>query len=222
MDCQAIRLLDGREAAQIVSELEQREFADGKMTASGFARDVKHNLQLKRDDDTVGDLDKLVYSAMKRSAGFQTFAIPKRVAPPIFSRYDLGMRYGAHIDNAFMGGVNGVRSDLSMTLFLSPPDSYDGGELVIKTALGEQPIKLDAGEAIVYLSSSIHHVAPVTRGVRYAAVTWVQSAVADERMRSILHDLDQSLRHKSAATDPELSLLLSKSYHNLLRYAAQS
>lgn len=222
MNCQAIRLLPGHEASRIVSELEQRSFADGKLTASGFARDVKNNLQLKRAGREMTDLDKLVFDVCQRSPEFQAFAIPKRIAAPIFSRYDPGMQYGSHVDNAFMGGPAGVRSDLSVTLFLSPPDSYDGGELVVEMALGEQPIKLDAGEAIVYPSSSVHHVAPVTRGVRYAAVTWVQSAIGDERLRAILQDLVRTMDHPDAARSPELSLLLSKSYHNLMRYAADS
>jgi PKHD-type hydroxylase len=222
MNCQAIRLLPSREAARIVSELEQRSFADGKLTASGLARDVKNNLQLKRDGREFSHLDKLVFEVCQRSPEFMAFAIPKRIAAPIFSRYDPGMQYGSHVDNAFMGGPSGVRSDLSVTLFLSPPDSYDGGELVVEMALGEQQIKLDAGEAIVYPSSSVHHVAPVTRGVRFAAVTWVQSAIGDERLRAILHDLTRTLDHPETARSPELSLLLSKSYHNLLRYAAES
>jgi PKHD-type hydroxylase len=221
MNFQAVRLLANQEAGRIVSELEQREFADGKLTASGFAKDVKYNLQLKREGREHSDLDQHVFAAFQRSPAFQAFAIPKRVAAPIFSRYDTGMQYGSHVDNAFMGGVGGLRSDLSVTLFLSAPDSYDGGELVVEMALGEQPIKLDAGEAIVYPSWSIHHVAPVTRGVRYAAVTWVQSAVPDERLRSILYDINVTMSHADAAKSPELSLLLTKSYNNLLRHAAQ-
>jgi len=219
MNCQAIRLLPGQEASRVVSELEQGAFVDGKLTASGLARDVKHNLQLKREGREISDLDKLVFSAFQHSAEFQSFAIPKRVAAPIFSRYNAGMQYGSHVDSACIGGI---RSDLSVTLFLSPPDAYDGGELVVEMALGEQPVKLDAGEAFVYPSSSIHHVAPVTRGVRYAAVTWVQSAVRDERIRAILHDLLQATARTDVAGNPELSLLLTKSYHNLLRYAAES
>jgi PKHD-type hydroxylase len=222
MNCQAIRLLLSQEAARLVSELEQREFADGKLTASGFAKDVKYNLQLKREGPGSKELDQVVFSAFQRNKEFQAFAIPARVAAPIFSRYDPGMKYGSHVDNAFMGGVGGLRSDLSVTLFLSPPDTYDGGELVVEMAMGEQPIKLDAGEAIVYPSSSIHHVAAVTRGVRYAAVTWVQSAVPDERIRSILYDLQLTMSHADAAKSPALSLMLSKSYNNLLRHAAQS
>jgi PKHD-type hydroxylase len=222
MNFQAIRLLPGQEAGRIVADLEQREFADGKLTASGFAREVKHNLQLKREGRHTEELDKLVFEVFQRSEEFQAFALPKRIAAPIFSRYDCGMQYGSHVDQAFMGTLGGLRSDLSVTLFLSAPESYDGGELVVEMALGEQPIKLDAGEAIVYPSSSIHHVAPVTRGVRYAAVTWVQSIVPDERFRAILYDLNETMRHADAARSPELSLLLSKSYNNLLRYAAQS
>lgn len=222
MNFQAVRLLPGQEAARVVSELEHGAFVDGKLTASGLAKDVKHNLQLKREGREFSDLDKLVFSAFQRSAEFQSFAIPKRVAAPIFSRYNAGMQYGSHVDSAFIGGTSGIRSDLSVTLFLSPPDAYDGGELVVEMALGEQPIKLDAGEAIVYPSSSIHHVAPVTRGVRYAAVTWVQSAVRDERIRAILHDLMQATSRTDVAGNAELSLLLTKSYHNLLRYAAES
>jgi len=205
-----------------VSELQQRAFADGKLTASGYARDVKHNLQLQRTGPQVSEMDKLVFAAFARSAEFQSFAMPRRMAAPIFSRYDPGMEYGSHVDNALMGGASGVRSDLSVTLFLSPPDSYEGGELVIEMAVGEQQIKLDAGEAIVYPSSSVHHVAPVTSGARFAAVTWVQSVIRDERMRAILYDLHRAMAHPDAARSPELLLLLSKSYNNLLRYAAES
>jgi len=221
MNCQAIRVLPGQEAARLVSELSLRTFADGKMTASGFAREVKHNLQLQREGSNAGQLDQIVVSAFERSPEFQAFAIPRRVMAPIFSRYDPGMNYGSHVDNAFMAG-GGVRSDLSVTLFLSPPDTYDGGDLVIEMALGEQQIKLDAGEAIVYPASSVHRVAPVTRGVRFAAVTWVQSAIRDESVRTILHDLHRTMVHPDAARSQELSLLLSKSYHNLLRHAADS
>ena len=137
----------------------------------------------------------------------------------MFSRYDPGMEYGDHIDNAIMGEI---RTDLSVTLFLSRPDTYDGGELVIQLPLGNQEIKLDAGEAIVYPSNSVHHVAPVTRGARLAAVTWVQSRVRDQEVRSILYDLHKSAQDPVAGQNKDLSLLLAKSYHNLLRYAAES
>ena len=133
------------------------------------------------------------------------------------------MEYGAHIDSAIMGGSQfaGIRTDLSVTLFLSPPSSYDGGELVIELPAGEQEIKLDAGEAIVYPSCSIHYVAPVSRGVRLAAAIWVQSTVHDERLRGILYDLHRALQQVEAAKNSALTLLLGKSYHNLIRYAAE-
>jgi PKHD-type hydroxylase len=222
MNFQAIRFLPGHEAARIVAELDKREFVDGRLTATGFAREVKHNVQLKREGRDADELDKVVYSAFQGSEPFRSFALPQRIAAPLFSRYDCGMTYGSHVDNAFIGGPGGVRTDLSVTLFLSGPDTYDGGELVIEMALGEERIKLDAGEAIVYPSNCVHHVAPVTRGVRYAAITWVQSAVRDERLRAILYDLAGTMRHPDAARNAELMLRLSKSYNNLLRYAAQS
>jgi PKHD-type hydroxylase len=138
---------------------------------------------------------------------------------PIFSRYEPGMAYGDHIDNSLMGGFSGIRTDLAMTLFLSPPDSYHGGELVIE---GRDEIKLERGEAVVYSATSVHHVAPVTRGVRLACVTWIQSAVRDERIRAILYDLSRAAEHAETLNNPSLTLLLSKSYHNLTRYASES
>jgi PKHD-type hydroxylase len=160
----------------------------------------------------------MVLQAYRQSPEFQTFAIPKRLLLPIYSRYEPGMAYGAHIDNALMSEI---RTDLATTLFLSRPDTYDGGELVIETPVGEERIKLDAGEAIVYAASTVHYVAPVTRGVRLAAVTWIQSVVRDERIRAILFDLSVCSQLPATAEDAKLSLLLTKSYHNLLRYAAE-
>jgi PKHD-type hydroxylase len=222
MDCQAVRLLPAQDAARIVSELQLATFSDGKLTASGTAKGVKFNLQLGPEEAGASELDKAVYSAFQKSREFQQYAIPRRILKPMFSRYDPGMHYGAHVDNPLMGGTEGIRSDLSVTLFLSPPDSYDGGELVIERTLGEERIKLDAGEAIVYSSSSIHYVSEVTRGVRYAAVTWVQSAIRDERMRAMVYDLNRTLDLPDVARSPEAQLLLAKIHSNLLRYAAES
>lgn len=217
MDYLVTRLLQTEEADGIVSELGQRNFSDGKLTARGHARDVKNNLQLSGPESDA--LTSVVVPAFQRSKDFQAFALPRRMAAPIFSRYDPGMEYGAHIDNAIM---HGLRTDLSITLFLSRPETYDGGELVLHLNLGKQEIKLDAGEAIVYPSTTVHHVAPVTRGARFAVVTWVQSIVRDERLRSILYDLNRTVSEESVAKNPALSVLLGKSYHNLLRYAAES
>lgn len=221
MNYEVMRLLDREEVERIVSGLGQRTFADGKLTAHGQAREVKHNLQLKRQGPQITELDEVVLAACKRSVDFQAFALPKRLLMPLFSRYEPGMEYGSHIDSALTGGGNGIRTDLAMTLFLSQPASYDGGELVIELPIGEEAIKLDAGEAVVYSATTIHHVAPVTRGVRLAAVTWIQSVVRDERLRTILYDLTRASRDPVVAANPEVSLLLGKSYHNLLRYAAE-
>jgi PKHD-type hydroxylase len=128
------------------------------------------------------------------------------------------MKYGDHVDNALMGGMMGVRTDLAMTIFLTPPSSYDGGELVIE---GSDEIKLDVGEAFVYPATSIHHVAPVTRGVRLAVVTWLQSAVRNEQVRAALYDLWIVGREVEKLNDYQLKLRLSKSYQNLIRYAAE-
>jgi PKHD-type hydroxylase len=221
MQCEVFRLLDTGEVDRLVRELGSREFTDGKLTAQGHAREIKLNLQLARTGPERMSVDDIIVSALSRNPDLQAFAMPSRYTVPIFSRYEPGMAYGDHIDNSIMGGYHGVRTDLAMTLFLSPPASYDGGELVVQLSGGEQQIKLDSGEAIVYPATSIHHVSPVTRGVRLAAVAWMQCAVHDERLRAILYDLSLALKQADAENNRSLSLLLNKSYHNLVRYAAE-
>jgi PKHD-type hydroxylase len=222
MDYQVIRLLQSEEAAQLVAELGQCEFTDGKLTAHGRARENKNNLQLLQTGAKSGDLHNRVAAAFQRNLPLQEFTFPKRFVCPMFNRYEAGMAYGAHIDNALMGGFSGVRTDFSITVFLSPPSSYEGGELVIHLPSGEEAIKLDAGEAIVYSGGTIHHVAPVTRGARMAAVSWIQSAIRDTRLREVLHGLNSASKRAEETQDPELIMLLGKSYHDLLRYAADS
>lgn len=222
MDYRVIRLLKTEEAASIVAELERCGFKDGKLTAQGLAAKVKNNLQLRRSDADGNDLHQRIASAFDRSTELQHFTFSNRFACPMFNRYEAGMAYGSHVDNAMMGGFNGVRSDFSITVFLSPPASYDGGELVLELPSGEEAVKLDAGEAIVYSGGLIHRVSPVTRGVRIAAVSWMQSLVRDARLRLILQDLLLASKRAEETQNPDLMLLLTKSYHNLLRYAAQS
>jgi PKHD-type hydroxylase len=221
MNYQIFRLLTKEQAGRLVSELQRRTFTDGRLTAHGQAREVKNNLQLRREDDEATDLHDLVTQAFQQSVPFQEFAFPKRFAHPIFNCYDTGMTYGAHVDNAMMGGFNGIRTDLSVTVFLSDASSYEGGELMIHLPVGEEAIKLDAGEAIVYSSDTVHHVERVTRGVRLAAISWVQSAIRDERIRVLLRDLARCAQRADELKDAELHLLLTKSYQNLLRYAAE-
>jgi PKHD-type hydroxylase len=220
MQYEVFRLIEHGEAARIVQSMAQVTFVDGRATASGRAREVKHNLQSTPEPAVTSDSEKVILAAFDRHQEFQAFAMPHRVTRPMLSRYEPSMHYGSHVDNALMGGLNRVRSDLAMTLFLSPPSTYDGGELVIEHRRSREAIKLDAGEAIVYSASSIHHVAPVTRGVRLAAITWIQSLIHDESIRSILYDLWRASQ-QAEADNSGATLLLIQCYHNLIRHAAQ-
>lgn len=220
MDFQILHILEPQEVQQIVSHLERQTFEHGKLTAHGRARDVKHNLQMERSTPEPSEADRILLNALGRNPLFQAFAIPKRVGAPTFSRYEVGMEYGNHVDGAIMGsGIDAIRTDLASTIFLSDPASYDGGELILEMSFGQQEIKLGAGEAIVYSATTLHRVAPVTRGVRLVGLVWIQSAVPDERLRSILFDLNAAIRRADGSADAELVTHLNKSYHNLLRYA---
>jgi PKHD-type hydroxylase len=220
MHCQIFQVLDPAEVHQVVSSLSPDLFVDGKKTLTGRAREVKHNLQVDRASPDVTDRDQVILGALGRNRDFQTFALPKRMILPVFSRYEVGMEYGPHVDNAVMSpGIEPMRTDLAATIFLSDPGSYEGGELVLELPFGEQEIKLAVGEAIVYSATSVHRVAPVTKGVRLVALTWIQSLVPDERLREILTDLGTAARSAEQGADRELATKLNKSYHNLLRYA---
>ncbi|PSB31070.1 Fe2+-dependent dioxygenase [filamentous cyanobacterium Phorm 46] len=211
-------ILTSEELGLIIDRLKNAEFVDGKLTAGWYAQQVKNNAQLKNDAAPTQELRKLVNQALKRNSLFQIAARPKAIRPIMFSRYQGGMYYGTHIDNAIMGDEELMRSDLSLTLFLSDPATYMGGELVIESTQGEQAFKLDAGSMVVYPTTTLHRVEPVTEGERLAAVTWVQSLVRDAHNREILFDLDtvrDTLFQKSGKT-AEFDLL-SKSIANLLR-----
>lgn len=210
-------VLTPEELETIVAKLTAAPFVDGKLTAGWHARLVKHNIQLDSNTAVALELKQLVLNALQRSVLFQMAVRPKVIRAPLFSRYEVGMSYGSHVDNAVMGDPP-MRSDVSMTLFLNSSDAYDGGELVIETTQGEEAIKLEAGSMVVYPSATLHRVEPVTRGVRFVAVTWIQSLVRDAHSREILFDLDtarQAIFEKYGKT-PEFDLL-SKSHANLLR-----
>lgn len=220
MDYQILPLLEPSELDSILAGLEQRRFVDGRATAHGGARSVKNNLQMERSGQAPAELEQVVVSALRRSVAFQAFALPKRVMPPLFNRYEPGMEYGAHVDGAIMPtATEPMRTDLAITLFLSSPETYQGGELILQLASGDQEIKLAAGDALIYSAKYIHRVEPVRSGVRLAAVSWVQSAVRDERIRALLYDLHQATQ----TLDPrqEAAILISKSYHNLLRLSSE-
>lgn len=211
-------VLTPEELATLTAQLDKADFVDGKTTAGWHARLVKHNQQLDRNAAVAEELKGLVMGALQRNSLFQMAVRPKIIRPPLFSRYQVGMSYGSHVDNALMGDQPLMRSDVSMTLFISSLSDYDGGELVVETSQGEQEFKLEAGSLVLYPSTTLHRVEPVTRGVRLVAVSWIQSLVRDAHEREILFDLDtarQVLFEKSGKT-LEFDLI-SKSHANLLR-----
>lgn len=211
-------LLNPDDLTTIHQQLQQAEFVDGKLTAGTFAKIVKHNDQLKGDTDTAQKVRNLIQEALLNHPLFQAIARPKAMRPLLVSRYTPGMAYGWHTDNAVMGDRPLNRSDISLTVFLSDPSTYEGGELMLDTGVGNQTFKLPAGSAIVYPSTYLHQVTEVTQGVRLAAVTWVQSQVRAAHHREILFDLDTVRRSlfKQHGKTPEFDLL-SKTHANLLR-----
>jgi len=212
-------VLASEELERIAQLLTDAEFIDGKKTAGWHARLVKHNTQLPKDSPVLEEVRSLIRGAIQRNRLFQMAVRPKQVRPLLISRYEAGMAYGTHTDDAVMQGHNQLmRSDISFTLFLNDPDSYEGGELVIDSTQGEQEYKLPAGAMIVYPSSTLHRVETVTAGVRLAAVSWVQSLVRDPQEREILFDLDtvRQLLFEQSGKTKEFDLL-SKTHANLLR-----
>jgi PKHD-type hydroxylase len=217
------QVLAGEDLACVRQELTSHSWSSGKRTAGAAARGVKENEQADASDPRTLALERFVLDALRRHPTFEIAARPARVTRLLFSRYAPGMTYGAHTDDALMGAdVDKIRTDLAFTIFLAEQESYDGGALVISSALGEQEIKLDAGDAILYPAGSIHHVAPVTKGERLAAVGWVQSYVADAGQREVLFDLSVTRnRLAQAGVARDELLALDKSISNLLRMWAR-
>lgn len=206
------------ELAEIRQVLDKAEFVDGKLTAGWHAKLVKNNQQLKVGTSQK-ELQAKVRATLLKNPLFQAAIRPKSIHSLLFSRYDVGMSYDTHVDNALMGGSSGLyRSDISFTLFLSSPEDYEGGELVIEGVQSEQSYKLDAGSAIVYPSTTLHRVNPVTEGTRLVVVGWVQSTVRDASDREILFDLETARRAIFARSGKSAEFdLISKSMANLLR-----
>ena len=216
------RVLAAEELARIAAHLRQASFVDGKLTAGWHARQVKENRQLAPGPaaEAVG---RIVREALLRHEVFRSAALPLKLRPILFSRTEPGMGYGTHVDDAVMGRDEAaMRSDISVTVFLSDPSGYDGGELILEGAGGESGYKLEAGAAIAYPSTSLHRVSPVTAGRREVAVTWAQSMVRSAERREILFDLDTARRalFKAAGKSAEFDLI-AKSYANLLRQWAE-
>jgi len=216
-------VLAAEDVARVRAELSEIAFVSGKRTAGAAARGEKENLQADGSDPRAKELERFVVDALYRHPLFEIAARPARLSRLLFSRYEPGMTYGAHTDDALMGrGEDKLRTDLAFTIFLADASSYEGGELVVESALGEQGIKLEAGDAILYSAGSIHHVAPVTSGARLAAVGWIQSFVADITQRETLFDLSVARgRLAEAGVTREELLRLDKSISNLLRMWAR-
>lgn len=220
------KLLDADEIAQFGERLATANWVDGAATAGSRSVGVKQNLQLDRNDADAIELRNRILAKFGRHPEFIAASLAEKIWPPVFNCYQDGGHYGTHSDAALMrlpeAGLT-LRSDLSATLFLSDPASYDGGELLIEGAFGAQPVKLAAGDMVLYPSSSLHQVTPVTRGKRVCAILWLQSAVRDAAARELLYDLDVSIRALSvgrAADDADVDRLIHV-YQNLLRRWAQ-
>ncbi|MFQ3251606.1 MAG: PKHD-type hydroxylase [Glaciecola sp.] len=220
------QLLSKQEVREYRQTLDQVPWNDGKGTAMGMAASVKQNGQADANNEEVINLTNRLLAKFGNTPKLISAALPHRIFPPCFNRYLQGETYGFHVDAAIMRMPNSnevLRSDMSMTTFLSEKDEYEGGELVIQTELGEQRIKLNAGDAVLYPSSTLHQVTPVTKGMRVAAITWMQSLVPDAHMRETLFSLDQSIQAllaNPAVTREELDRL-HHVYHNLIRQQSQ-
>lgn len=227
-------ILDREQLARIRAALDDAEWVDGRQTVGAQGAQVKRNLQLAEDSPLRRELGALVLAALARNPMYFAAALPLRTLAPRFNRYEGGGTYGAHVDGAVMalpasapGGLPGehgyVRSDLSCTLFLNEPGEYDGGGLVVDDTYGEHEVKLPAGDLILYPSSSLHRVEPVTRGARIASFFWIQSLVRDLEQRQLLYQLDTSIQALTASgADREALLRLTGIYHNLLRRWAET
>lgn len=214
-------LLDTDAAAEFRDRLAASAWADGAGTAGSRSVSVKQNEQLDRADPLALELGNRILAALGRNPRFVSASLAERIWPPVFNCYRGGGHYGVHSDAALMRLADGgtLRSDLSATLFLSDPADYDGGELLIEGGSGATAIKLSAGDMVLYPSSSLHQVTPVTRGERVCAITWIQSAVVDAAARELLFDLDQTIQALTPTRshdDPEINRLVNI-YHNLLR-----
>jgi PKHD-type hydroxylase len=199
--------------------LANANFVDGKLSAGAAAKRVKHNEELDKHAKQMDMLNNIVMGSLVQHPVYRSGAMPLHVAAPFYARYTPGMAYGDHLDDPIMG-ADGVlyRSDIAITIFLNGPDNYDGGELEINTAFGTNAVKLPAGDAVMYPSSTLHHVNEVTRGERFVAITWVQSLIRDPARRELLYGLNQA-REKLLITAPEAeeTAKVNTAYMNLIR-----
>jgi PKHD-type hydroxylase len=217
-------VLSADEVGLCRERLAAADWVDGRVTAGEQSAQAKNNLQVPQDSAAARELGEMILAALGRHPGFVSAALPLRVFPPLFNRYDVGMGFDTHVDNAirFSGPVR-YRTDVSATLFLTDPADYEGGELIVEDSYGEHAVKLAAGDMVLYPATSLHRVAPIVRGARWAAFFWVQSMVKSDEKRTLLWDLDnaiQALTPRVGQTDPAL-VSLAGTYHNLIRMWAE-
>ncbi|MEO6924831.1 MAG: Fe2+-dependent dioxygenase [Bryocella sp.] len=214
----------------IREKLDAAEWVDGKVTAGHQSAETKFNSQLPENSPVAKHVGELILQALGTNQLFRSAALPLRVFPPLFNRYAGGQTFGTHVDNAIRThGASGgrIRTDLSCTLFFSEPDEYDGGELVIEDTYGSKSVKLPAGDLVLYPSTSLHHVTPVTRGARVASFFWLQSMIRQDVQRTLLFDLDTAIQRLAGSETAEQvdvkqsTVQLTGVYHNLLRQWAE-
>jgi PKHD-type hydroxylase len=213
-------VLGGDDLAECQAALREAAWVDGRGTAGFLSAPVKHNAQLHWQDPVAVRFGELVRTRLEQNPMFLSAALPASILPPLFNRYADGGHYGPHIDGALRpvdGTSRRIRTDLSITVMLSDPVDYEGGELVIDDLLGGRAIKLPAGDAILYPANTIHQVTPVTRGERLAAFTWIQSVVRDDADRQLLFEFDAALQQLTSEDDGSARLQLTNLYHRLLR-----
>jgi PKHD-type hydroxylase len=218
-------VLTAEEVAQARAILEAAEWVDGKVTAGYQAQAVKENLQLAEGHPAAVKLGEMVLAALARSSLFMSAALPLKVFPPMFNRYTGGGHFGTHIDTAIRALASTghrIRTDVSATLFLTPPDEYEGGELLLEDTYGLHTVKLPAGYMVLYPATSLHRVTPVTRGARVSSFFWIQSMIRTDGDRGLLYDLDRAIQRlaKESPGNP-IGVQLTGVYHNLLRRWAE-
>lgn len=218
-------VLTKAEVADFRSIMDAEDWEDGRSTAGAQSAEVKQNEQLPPDGMAARKLGERIIGALTRNPLFIAAAVPLHIFPPLFNRYGPGKFFGEHVDNCIRGdhltGLR-IRTDLSVTLFLSEPEEYDGGELVVEDYYGQHTVKLPAGHLVLYPSTSLHHVTPVTRGVRTSSFFWVQSMIKDALARRLTFDMDNALQNlveRLGRNDPDVRKM-TNIYHNLIRHWA--
>jgi PKHD-type hydroxylase len=218
-------VLAAEQVAQVRARIDAARWVDGNVTSGHQSAQAKYNEQLPEDSPEARELGEAVLAALAANSLFFSAALPKQVFPPLFNRYREGMTFGNHVDGAIRTHPHRpvrIRTDLSATLFLAAPEDYDGGELLVDDTYGSQQIKLPAGDMVLYPASSLHRVAPITRGVRVASFFWIQSMVRDDAQRTLLFDLDMSIMRVTRDHPGDAALVnLTGVYHNLLRMWAE-